>query len=319
MLKYLDNYPPIAHVRPTGLGMDFNVTGPLDQHLFKKMEMDSYTEAMYSIVNDNVEHLYRTFFESDQISYTETADYKKYGLIPGQQLLYYFGTDAEGWLTWLYPMSHHGIYMGNGIIFEVGPSSSKKKRDSVGLSNIEDFIARAKSKQGSISTDIYYVDFPSFENDNKDTMKRRLNGILSHLRTDGCSWDYDVLRNNCEVLANKISTGSAKTRQGLNAIQSAITTAVTGIFTIANYRFTKGPIVKLPECGEQYVTENCVCSSQPFRFWTSFYKYCYVDIGCAIDNSYPHDGTGYYGLVEQKKQKWKIVTDKNGERRWAPC
>jgi len=141
-------------------------------------------------------------------------DLKKWGMLPGQQL-YYGGAFGRQELT------HHGIYVGDGVVLEVGqgPQQCKKvarntlgfKDQMTGLSTLTNFARRAE-KQGS---PIYILSTP--EDDDRDTIIRRLERAEEVI---GCT-DYNILWTNCQHIANYITFGVRESLQSAMVFQGA--------------------------------------------------------------------------------------------------
>lgn len=127
---------------------------------------------------------------------SKTEDYKKYRLIPGQQLR---RISKRG-------IPHTGIYIYNGLILEMGsgPKKCSKKIGKIheitqnlnGLSTLKQFKYNSK-----------YMNVIITDNDlnNKTTIKR----LKRALKIVG-KQNYNYLTDNCFHMANYISHGSKK-------------------------------------------------------------------------------------------------------------
>lgn len=181
-------------------------------------------------------------------SYKGTADYKRYGLIPGQHLFYYGA--FTGTVTGFYsPATHHFVYIGKGLIVEVGtdlipgcldihekttekPKSLKerifekpgykKAMSYFGISTLQSAVRWAQSYG---QTDFFLYRFP---NDNSlDVIMKRLERASELIG----KWKYSLLRvsNNCENAATYISHGTSLSSQAcfsdmfVNSLQSVMT------------------------------------------------------------------------------------------------
>ena len=146
----------------------------------------------------------------------ESTDFKKWCLLPGQQI-YYGGAFGRQEVT------HHAIYVGDGVVIEVGsgPQMCKKfsrnliqfKDHMVGLSSLVYFAERAVINDSPI----YVVNTPM--DIDKPTILERLERALE---IAGC-WDYNIVADNCEAAANYISFGVRASLQTANMIKLAIT------------------------------------------------------------------------------------------------
>jgi hypothetical protein len=148
-------------------------------------------------------------------------DLKKWGMLPGQQI-YYGGAFGVQDLT------HHGVYVGDGVVLEVGqgPQQCKKvarntlgfKDQMTGLSTLTNFAKRAE-KQGS---PIYILTTP--EDSDRETIVRRLERAQEVI---GCT-DYNILLTNCQHIANYITFGVRASLQSAVVFQGAQWIAIGG-------------------------------------------------------------------------------------------
>jgi len=141
-------------------------------------------------------------------------DLKDWGMLPGQQI-YYGGAFGVSALT------HHGIYLGDGVVLEVGqgPKACKKvsrnipqfKDQMFGLSTLTNFARRAQRQNSAI----YILDTP--EDSDPDVIIRRLKRANELM---GC-WDYNILWNSCQSAANYVSFGVRESPQADAVIAGA--------------------------------------------------------------------------------------------------
>lgn len=163
---------------------------------------------------------------------TDTDDYKRYRLIPGQHLFYYGA--FTGTVTGKHSFAtHHFVYVGKGLILEVGtdlvkgcldvhtnpriqpqtllekftnPRSYKNLMSYFGLSTIVNAVKWAE-KYGQNS--FYIYEYPNDKN--IDVIVRRLQRGEELIG----KWMYSLflLSNNCENAANYISVGKSLSTQ----------------------------------------------------------------------------------------------------------
>lgn len=163
---------------------------------------------------------------------TTTEDYKRYGLIPGQHLFYYGA--FTGTVTGIHSFAtHHFVYVGKGLILEVGtdlvkgcldvdtmpklqpktliqkllnPRSYKNLMSYFGLSTITNAVKWAEM-YGQRS--FYIYDYPNDKN--IDVIVRRLQRGEELIG----KWNYSLflVSNNCENAANYISLGRSISSQ----------------------------------------------------------------------------------------------------------
>ena len=160
------------------------------------------------------------------ISKKSTLEIDKYGLIPGQQIFY-------GGAFKLEQLTHHGIYIGNGFVAEVGSGSNACRQvtrsnlhkflDQVfGLSPLEDFAKRAEER----GSKIYIIE--TEDDTNPKSVSQRFERMKEIL---GC-WDY-FLNENCQSAANYVTFGQRTSTQAKYIINSArIISLVTSLFLL---------------------------------------------------------------------------------------
>lgn len=152
----------------------------------------------------------------DSDNLTDFSDFKNWGLLPGQQLYYGGAFGVQG-------LTHHAIYLGDGVVLEVGsgPKACKTsvdrnnllsfKNQMVGLSTIPDFVRRAVKNKSPV----HIVSTP--QDADLETVSRRLSRAREVV---GC-WDYNAITNNCESVANYISFGVRQSKQSEMIVQIA--------------------------------------------------------------------------------------------------
>jgi hypothetical protein len=161
-------------------------------------------------INQEEKYITELIKDIENISdFRETDDYKTYGLIPGQQIYYNKAFNLPvPWAT------HHAIYLYDGLVIEgsAGPKICKKiprnkwwalKDQIIGLETLEHFLDVAKKRKSAIYT-VYTL---------QDTDKKTIIDRLKRAREVLGVWDYDLLTNNCEGVANYISYGTKKSHQ----------------------------------------------------------------------------------------------------------
>jgi len=153
----------------------------------------------------HIESLQKSIEESD-VPIEESDDFKRWNLIPGQQLFY----KKLNWPR----ISHHAIYAGDGKIFEGGfnPSTFYKLFMSlinaeVKLSSLKEYIQRSK-KSGVSSISVVKTEIDS----NKDEILKRLERVKDILKVKNV---WHPLKTNCEAMANYISHNQQFSQQSL--------------------------------------------------------------------------------------------------------
>lgn len=153
----------------------------------KGMECSEALEFQSKLIKDIYEYKISRIRD-----FKSTSDYKKYGLIPGQQIRRYF-------TTWF---PHGAIYIYSGIIFEMGSGPSKCKgavtsRNVVGLSTLDDFIKYSRKYRNLKSIVAVETNF----DDNPGIVRKRFKKMIK-LAGD---WKYNAIFANCLHVVNYIT------------------------------------------------------------------------------------------------------------------
>lgn len=170
----------------------------------------------------------------------DTEDFKKWGLLPGQPIFYRgaFGTQY---------LSHYGVYVGKGIVAEVGmgPGAcgkalemkssliAKQKAQSTGLNTLEDFVTRGRGGPSG-REEIIFISSP--DDAKKETAIERLKRIPNFIG----EMSYNALTNNCEGFANAVAfgmeakTGSMQVRIALLLATFVFTATDNAVFFLKN-------------------------------------------------------------------------------------
>ena len=143
----------------------------------------------------------------------KSDDYKKYNLIPGQQISYHGGFRSIVGDKISSYLHHYGIYIGDGLVYELAPESENKDerfgpKISRGISRLTDFIRRANNNGSSITVTSHKKQDDIDPNIIRERIMRAIEESNEPLQTQL------VLYGNCESLANYISYGSFETKQG---------------------------------------------------------------------------------------------------------
>ncbi len=143
-------------------------------------------------------------------------DYKKYGLVPCQQIR---RRAMNGILV-----NHYGLYLFGGIICEMGTGPIKCGRDVkffgstniIGLNTLKEFnvvnkYTRKKHAIYKVETKMD-TEYATLINQNTITKEKynliivQLNKILEKLGI----WDFNIINNNCQHFTNDVTFGSNK-------------------------------------------------------------------------------------------------------------
>jgi hypothetical protein len=208
ILDLIGHYDPIIarDVETTRFSTVTNVDD-LEKNM---MDLEEVLMAQYCDIGTTIEKQYiESVIDAVRNSPKNPESYrelKDWGMLPGQQIYYggAFGVEK---------LIHHGIYLGDGVVLEVGQGPQKCKKVSrnvlsfkdqmTGLSTLTNFARRAR-KQGS---SIYILSTP--EDADPETIIRRMERA-QHVM--GCT-DYNILWTNCQHIANYISFGVRESSQ----------------------------------------------------------------------------------------------------------
>jgi hypothetical protein len=245
--------------------------------------------------------------------FRETSDYKNYGLLPGQQI-YYGGAFKVQSLT------HHGIYVGDGYVVEVGQGPVTEcgtrgsliafKEQTVGFSTLANFQERAE-KQGS-SVMLVMTD----EDDEPLVIGERLQRTKASLGNH----DYNILFGNCQHTANYITYGEYFSEQSemIGSYATNFSTLFISALTLANSVMIKinkdanngqGGLEKSsnPNCMKgtciqrQITDDDCICMSEVYRGLRG--RYCYVNPRLCKGAPKDSNGLTYNWVSDSGNQK----------------
>lgn len=294
----------------------------------QELNDNDYFKTSLKMLEDLIKDIQKSFLENKKFkSYRETKDYKKYSLIPGQQIAY-------GGAFGFQQLKHYGIYLGNGLVYELAPQSENKSKRygpeiSVGLSNIENFASLSIGKKSHI----YVFDYKKIETDNKKTIKDRLERVRKFTKKYRLRNKQLLVYGNCESVSNYISYGKYRTSQG-----ESILTAISSI-SILLYKGGKYIIKKLNEeedivsidCKKYNSTVfDCPCDSEPKKFLNPISnnfgkKYCYIDkFTCKNKSLHEKEGIKYWGNLKRDKVSYKLKSklkkkNKKVKSYWKKC
>lgn len=258
-------------------------------------------------------------------NFLNTPDYKKYGLLPGQQIAYSGGFGLK-------EVTHHGVYIGDGIVAEVASQSCLRSclANSLwnlntlcfGLSTLADFAKRAKNSP------ILLYKHKGFDDSNPDLILKRLKRTKEIVSSEGQNWRQWVLTHNCQSAANYVSYGKFETSQGqisvftifiATALNNGLGKVVKGYYDKDTGRDikSKNPNCEQGTCMDRYITsKGCVCESNP-KYSLKHGSYCYVD-GKVCGAEDKKDSIGKWGLVTDRKPK-KICLRKGKKKKYLKC
>ena len=256
-------------------------------------------------------------------SFLKSNDFKKFGLLPGQQIAYAGGFGLKA-------VTHHGIYIGNGIVAEVASQSCLRKcllnaanfnTLCFGLSTMTDFAKRANSK----GFPVLLFQHKGYNDAKPSLIRERLRRVKEIVSSSGNHWRQWVLTHNCESAANYVSYGKMETKQGqVNSLTIVIAYAMNkGLGGLARgFHNNTGVVTKSSNkncksgtCMDRDITSTgCVCESGA-QTSMMYGKYCYVD-GKLCKTETRKDSTGLWGNVVGKK---RTCVRNTGKKKYLTC
>ena len=291
----------------------------------KQNSVESYHHKTHSIISDIIKSITDTYIHNKKLTtYTSTDDYRMYSLIPGQQIAY-------GGAFGIQQLKHYGIYLGNGMIYELAPQTENKSlrvgpEIAVGISTIEYFYDMAIKKKSPI----YVYDYKDIKTDNKKTIIERLSRVLDFSEmTKGRNKQF-LIYGNCESVSNYISYGRYQTQQG----ESIIFSTIVSVLIYQGRRFIKQKITGKNEeilgCSDFFSTiYNCPCDSNPKSFTNivkhGLDKYCYINnASCTNKSMHNKEGNKYWGTIKKDKEHYKLLATKKNKNKkikykWKKC
>jgi hypothetical protein len=209
----------ITFIEPASIASDLKIPSTL---IDPKSTCTLDVNREHQLIDEIARNMTNRFIQSEK---------EKWKLVPGQQVFYGGAFNVR-------QAKHFGIYIGNGIIAEVGmgskhcvkPHSALKFKDQVyGLSTLENFGQRASARGGDIGIVSTALD------EDIPTILARLERVKQILG----SWTYNIVLNNCEHGANFVTSG--KHESGQTQIGQTIFVRVVAL--LAAWRRYKQPVL----------------------------------------------------------------------------
>jgi hypothetical protein len=311
----------VTLIEPTSLSQGTMVPSYINS--LKRNSIETHHQKTHSTISDIIDYIIENYIKGKLTSYKLTDDYKTHSLIPGQQIAY-------GGAFGIQQLKHYGIYLGNGLIYELAPQTENKSlrvgpEIAVGISNIDYFYDMAVKK----NSPIYVYDYEDLETDNKKTIEDRLSRVLEFSeRTKGRNKQF-LIYGNCESVSNYISYGQYRTQQGEGIVSSII----LSVLIYNGRKFIKkkitGKNLEIMGCSDFFSTVyDCPCESKTKSFKNiakhGFNKYCYINnLSCTNKSMHDKDRDGnYWGKIKKNKEHYKLLATKKKNKikyRWKKC
>lgn len=295
----ISSQPHISGEVVTGANQIFNNS---EGKLYTDSDMSNlkkYYNETLQIVTKTKNIIEDQYLNNREITdYRDTHDYKQFGMLPGQRLA------ADGAFGLPIPLAHHAVYIGNGMVFELAPTSELTRyrklfnidkagsEIGMGITEVGDWF-KTRTKKGS---NIFKVNDKSIDKNNKYIMRSLFENLEEELDKNEGRGTQSVIFSNCESLVTKITTGKENTHQG------------EIITTLMSAGLVQRIIDKLSDsnkCKNKFLTDNnhlCINDPSYFSFVDKFSSW--GDPSCIVDPRSISDLKSY--------RKLKSVKDETG-------
>lgn len=188
------------------------------------------------------------------------ANVKKWGVRPGTQIFYRgaFGTQM---------LEHHGVYIGYGIVCEVGGKWCKTgqfangdfRKQCLSFNTLNNFALRGNGV-------VYEVKYDHIDLDDLGVLREQLKRAIQ--LTKHSDWNYNPFTHNCQHWSSYVVTGTARITQ----------CDLHNTFSSRKINLRKTESCKNKECRMLFfTTKNNVCAKAPRK--GLFGKWCTLDDG----------------------------------------
>jgi len=245
-----------------------------------KIVLKMYKPFMLNIINKSDREL-RNF---------SRENVRRWGIRPGTQIFYKgaFGTDK---------LQHHGVYLGNGLLCEVGgkwcklSSSTGFLEQCLSINTLNDFVIRGKGE-------IYRINYKRINLDDMNVLRKQLKRALDLI--EHSDWDYNPFTHNCQHWSSFVTTGKAAMNQ-CDLLHKGFTEEKIDLVK------TKG--CEHSDCKVYHMTTNGkICDTEPSRGLSG--KYCYLK-----DGSWDYiSGERKYGCMKKHKNTYSSRKKSNKHR-----
>jgi hypothetical protein len=258
----------------------------------------NYNETM-KLLTKVYEDIQDNFIIDDILNYKKTEDYKTFGFVPGQRL----ATDRA--FNVPIPLTHHGIYIGSGYIFELAPMTENKSlrkgmEIAMGISPLKHWIMDAVNRNANIIK----VDDKTIDKNNKEIMEVLFERMFKIMKENKGRGHQKFTFENCESLANQITTGRNYTHQG-----NLINTTLTSVFI---HKLINNLLSDEYKCSLKQLTEKgsvCIDNKNDNTWRKYLTSFVVRDNTCLVD---PRTIESLYKLekrIRNKDKSFKRWTD----------
>lgn len=308
-LKY---QPTTTHTKLNPLDVSLPIANPIQNVTLSSSNMPEYSSTSQKLLTDIEKNVRMEYINSDVTEYRDTFDWETYQLIPGQRLM---TGNAFGNIGGVFGLTHHAVYVGNGWILEIGPTTEDKRERRfpmvvLGFSPLREWL--------NTTNPVFLVNRKDMNLNDKDSMIKMFERAREVITDSASKVAYGVTFQNCESFANYIAFNDNTSYQGKIVNHTFIVSLLT--YTGTFFKDTKH---KKKKCNKKYITEdNGVCTTSflpSIRMW--FGMTCDVDPNTLKKDLRKHKkaSTGMrYGKIK-KTLNMTLVPSKNGELIWKRC
>lgn len=219
-------------------------------------------------------------FQADPAGYLR-HELSRYGLAPGQELARPGGFGMES-------VYHHGIYMGDGLVAEVGaltcPIYVKKlmapwrmNQQCFGLSTVREFDEVAVNSGFQLKR----VQYDGMDDYDLDVIRARLERLGRIFQAHSRGWQYNPFVNNCQHASSSVAAGVCASRQ----IPWDTDRVTSTLMPLPRRRVFDSALANCGACHYLPVSrEGCACIGPVQRGWSGV-SWCLVDPHCPAAES----------------------------------
>lgn len=310
-LKY---QPRTTHVQMNPSGLPLPIANPVQTVPLASNNMPQYFSNSQRLLADIERNVHNEYIHSNVTQYKNTHDWETYQLIPGQRLM---TGNAFGHIGGVFGLTHHAVYVGNGWILEVGPTTEDKSERQfpmvvLGFSPLRKWL--------NTTNPVFLVNKKDRNLNDKENMVNMFQRAREVITDNASKIAYGVTFQNCESFANYIAFDDNTSYQGKIVNHTFIVSLLT--YTGTYFKNIKKAKTK-QKCSTKHITEDngvCTASFLPsIRMW--FGMTCDVDPNTAKKHLRKHKkgpNGMRYGVI-RKTQNMTLVPSKDGTLVWNRC
>lgn len=310
LTQYSLKYQPSTIHSPMLASDILPIADPIQNVTLSSGDIPGYFSTSLHLIDEIEKNVKNEFIKTNITNYEDTLDWKTYQLIPGQRLM---TGNAFGVVPGVFGLTHHAVYIGNGWILEVGPTTEDKK--DRGYSGLLAVIGFSPLREWlNTPNPIFLVNKKNRNLSNKKDMLKMFGRAREAIKHYKSQILYGVVFRNCESFANYIAFDDNTSYQGK---------VIRNTFLITLLTYLNNP--KDQPCVKKHLTEDdgvCKTSFLPsLRMW--FGMTCEVDPNTRKKNWRKHKKAGNgvrYGVIK-KAQNMRLVLSpaKDGTLLWKKC